>query len=242
MRRGLASSMLVIGAAGLAAALAAPAGVRDHFPPSAGRTGRTIGHRSRPKLTRPPPRPALCPDAWSAGRRPSCFGAPAHALRRAAPADASATSRRSAALISKRMGDQRRRPVLDWLNRKRRHDPLHGAPARAKEAGGALSRPHEAEAIARAYAAGREERAAARSKERLAREPLDQARGEMARQRDGGRHQTPAAGREPASDKPTPASAPRKDRDSAPTTAIGAQDRDQNRNRDRDKDHDRDRE
>jgi hypothetical protein len=113
--------------------------------------------------------------------------------------------------------------------------------ARAKDAGGALPGPQEAEAIARAYAAGREGRAAARSKERLAREPLDQARGDMVRRRDGARPQAPAPRREPASDKPTPASAPSKDRDPAPKQASGAQDRDLDHNPARDKNLDRDR-
>lgn len=113
--------------------------------------------------------------------------------------------------------------------------------ARTKDAGGALSGPHEAEAIARAYAAGREGRAAARSKERLAREPLDQVRGDMERRRAGARPQTPAPRREPGSDKPTTASAPSKDRDPAPKQASGAQDRDLDHNPARDKNLDRDR-
>jgi hypothetical protein len=111
------------------------------------------------------------------------------------------------------------------------------AEARSKEAGGALPGPHEAEAIARAFADRRETRAAARDQDRLSREPLERARDAAAKERYDTRSSSLAQIREPDAEKPTPTNAPAPRRDPA-KDQVQAKDLDRARDQDRDRDRD----
>jgi hypothetical protein len=111
------------------------------------------------------------------------------------------------------------------------------AEARGRQAGGVSSAANEVEAVARAFAAGRDGRAAARDQDRLSREPLERARDAAARERDDTQSSSLAQIREPDAEKPTPTNAPAPRRD--PTKdQVQAQDLDRARDQDRDRDRD----
>jgi hypothetical protein len=110
------------------------------------------------------------------------------------------------------------------------------AEARSKDIGAAPG-PHDAEAVARAYAEHREARAAARDQDRLSQDPLDRAKDAAVRARSDAPMSSPGQMREPRTDETGSTNIPGAERD-PPKAVPPAKDRDARGDQDRDRDRD----